>query len=162
MYDGTTQMFEMLKRPDTVQVIPVIGDKIMIADEQQPGGAWNGLGLFGGRVDEGEEPLAAAKRELLEEAGLESDDWDLYKSYDPHRKFEWQVHYYIARNCKKVAEPSPDAGEKIEIKPVSFDEFVAAVTGPDLREGEFTSDILRLKLEGRLEEFKKKLWEQAT
>ena len=30
MYDGSTETFEMLKRPDTTQVIATVGDKIAL------------------------------------------------------------------------------------------------------------------------------------
>lgn len=159
MFDGSTETFEMLKRPDTVQVIPVTHDKIMIADEEQPGGAWRGLGLFGGRVDAGEEPLAAAKRELLEETGLESDDWELFRSYEPYGKIEWMVHYYIARNCRKTREPTLDAGEKIEVKEASLVEFIALAASPEFHAGEFGNDMLRLwQNEENMREFRGKLF----
>lgn len=146
MYDGTIETFEMLKRPDTVQVIPVVGDKIWLTEEEQPHHK-RGRGFLGGRVDEGEDPLVAAKRELLEEAGLESDDWQLYTSIEPAVKMDWTIYYYIARNCRKVAEPHLDAGEKIEVKAVDFDEFM-----------DFAASDANLKLG---EEFKKRLWAPA-
>ena len=159
MFDGSTETFEMLKRPDTVQVIPVVGNKILIAEEQQPGDQWRGAGLFGGRVDEGEDALTAAKRELLEETGFASDDWEQYKVYEPHHKFEWRVYYFVARGCRKIGEPKPDPGEKIEIKEVGFDEFMALASSSALHAGEFTSDMLRLAADPtRLSEFKKKFF----
>jgi hypothetical protein len=43
---------------------------------------------------------------------------------------DWTIYVYIARQAKKVAEPSLDGGEKIELKYLSFEEFVDAVTQP--------------------------------
>ena len=37
MFDGTTETFEMLKRPDTVEVIAIKDDKLVVVHEQQPG-----------------------------------------------------------------------------------------------------------------------------
>lgn len=157
MFDGSTETFEMLKRPDTVQVIPVVGNKIFLTYEEQPRHK-RGVGLFGGRVDDGEEPLAAAKRELLEEAGLASEDWELWRRYEPYHKIEWTVYYFIARNCVKTREPKLDAGEKIDVRPVSFEEFVKFVAGPEIHAGEFSADILRLAAAEKLDELKNKLW----
>lgn len=157
MYDGSTKTFEMLKRPDTVQVIPVVEKKIWLADEQQPDYK-RGVGMFGGGVREGEDPLATAKRELLEEAGLGSDDWQLFKTYELHYKIDWTIYYYIARDCRKIHEPKLDAGERIAAREISFEEFMETVTSPEFRAGDFTSDMLRLQIAGRLDEFKKKLW----
>ena len=63
----------MLKRPNTVTVIATQGESVYFAEEDQPTKPIIST-LFGGRVEEGEDPLVAAKRELLEEAGLQSDD----------------------------------------------------------------------------------------
>src|SRR5258705_12975024 len=87
MFDGTKETFEMLKRPSTIEVIPVMGDKIVMSRQSQPD-HHNYYSLFGGRAEENEEPLITAKRELLEEAGLESDDWELLKSYQPVHKID--------------------------------------------------------------------------
>ncbi len=136
MFDGSTETFEMLDRPDTVEIISVIGDKILISEQQQPNSPVF-LSLFGGRVDEGEEPLHAAKRELLEEAGHTSDDWELIRSYEPYSKMQWTVYIYVARNSKETAKQNLDAGEKIKVVPVGFDEFLDIVDSEDFRDKDF-------------------------
>jgi ADP-ribose pyrophosphatase YjhB (NUDIX family) len=123
MYDGTKGIWERIKRPATVQILPVAGDKIYLSYEEQPRIPL-GHHLFGGRVEEEEDPLVAAKRELLEEAGMESNDWELIKEYNDHGSFDWPVYVYVARNCQKVAEQKLDAGERIEIQEYDFDEFL--------------------------------------
>lgn len=158
MYDGTIQTFEMLKRPDTVQVIPVAGDKIWLAEEEQPHYKLQ-LGFFGGRVEEGESPLAAAKRELLEEAGLASDDWEIWKSYEPHQKIDWTVYYLVARDCRKVSEPSLDAGERMTVQRVSFEDFFTLVRSGKFDAGQFEADMSRLASDPKaLAEFCEKLF----
>lgn len=150
LFDGSTATFEMLKRPDTVQVIVVRGNKILITSEQQPHHNRE-PGLYGGRVEAGEKPLAAAKRELLEESGLESNDWELWKSYQPVTRMEWTVYFYIAREPRLVASQKLDPGEKLEMREVSSEEFVELFSASPYW-GEFANDLLRLKLEGRLGE----------
>ena len=158
MYDGSYETFEMLKRANTLQVIATQGENVLIAYEEQPtkGPSYT---LLGGRQNEGEEPIDAAKREMKEEAGLVSDDWELYKHFDPYNKMDWTVYTYIARNCKKNAEPSLDAGEKIEVKTVNFDEFVRIATEEHFWGVNLTVELLKMQMEPRkLEEFKKKLF----
>ncbi|EKD32725.1 MAG: NUDIX hydrolase [uncultured bacterium] len=158
VYDGTSKTFEMIKRPDTTQIIAVSDGKILISDEEQPtkGKFYT---LFGGRVESGEEPLKSAKRELLEESGTASDDWELINKWEPITKIDWTIHLYIARNCKKVSEQKLDAGEKIIVKPVSFEEFVEIVTSEQFSGKELVMNILKMKLEPKkLEEFKKKIF----
>src|SRR3990167_7476624 len=104
MYDGSTHTFERLKRPDTVIVIPLTTDeKIIICDQEQPARE-PFLSMIGGMIDEGEEPLTAAKRELLEETGYEASEITLFDEFHPHIKLDWTVYTYLAKGCKKVAE----------------------------------------------------------
>ena len=61
MFDGSRAIFEKLKRPDTVVVFPVLPDgKIILTEQEQPGTELF-IGATGGRVDEGEDILSAAK-----------------------------------------------------------------------------------------------------
>ncbi len=158
LYDGTTATFEMLKRPGTIQIIPTSDDQIYFSYEEQPTKPLS-FSLLGGRQEPDEDPLVTAKRELLEEAGLTSDDWELIKTYEFQGKIEWPLYYYVARNCKKVAEQHLDPGEKIEVKKISFDDFIEMTSSEDFGNQMFANDILRMKLnKEKLEEFKKKLF----
>lgn len=155
MYDGSTATFEAIKRPGTVQVIPTVGDKVLLSYEEQPGKPRRHT-FFGGRMEEGEEPLAAIKRELLEETGLESNQWELYKEYQAGGKIEWPIYLFVARDCKKITEPRLDPGEKIDIKEFSFDEFVDIVSREDFMEMQTSNEVFRLKQDtDKLEQFRK-------
>lgn len=159
MYDGSYQTFEMLKRPMTVEVIATSKDKILLGLQSQPNKE-NFYSFFGGRLEDNEDALEGVKRELLEEAGLESKEWELWKTYHPASKIEWDVHLFIARNCTHVAKQNLDSGERIEIKEFSFEEFVDLVLHNDnFRDYEFTLDLFRMRERDKLEEFKKKLFE---
>jgi ADP-ribose pyrophosphatase len=158
MFNGTNETFEMLKRPDTVEIIATLDDKILICEQEQPNTSLF-YSLFGGRVDKGEKPLNTAKRELLEEAGHSSKDWELINSHEPYSKMEWTVYVYIARNCKKTANQNLDAGEKIKILPVSFEKFLKIIDSEKFRDKDFYSYISKIKQsENKLNEFKKKLF----
>lgn len=124
MFDGSFQTFEMIDRPDTVEVIPVNDDgKLIISREQQPGGQAK-VGLIGGRVDPGESPLEAVKRELLEESGYVAEEYTLWYKESPFEKIQWDIYVYVAKGVKKVSDQQLESGEKIELLYVSFDEFI--------------------------------------
>ena len=125
MFDGTFATFEALKKRDSVTVVATVGDKIVLNNEEQPGrDAF--ITLPGGMCEKEETPLENAKRELLEETGLTTDDWELWFISDPWMaaKVDWNNYFYIARNCKKTSEPKFDSGERIETKYVTFEEFL--------------------------------------
>jgi ADP-ribose pyrophosphatase len=157
MFDGSTEIFEMVKRPSTIEIIAVQGDKILMSKQSQPN-KHNFFSLFGGRAEENEEPLVTAKRELLEESGLESTDWELVKSYQPVHKLDWEIYLFIARNCKKVAEPHLDPGEKIETVAYTFDEFMEVVQKDEYWGSELALDMLKMEKAGKLETFKRQLF----
>ena len=122
LFDGSMATFEMLKRPDTVQVIAIQGDNLLLINNVQPGRG-DKLSFPGGRVDEEDESwLKAAQRELLEETGLSFAEWRLIWVQQPAPKIEWFTPFYLATQLISESEASPDAGEKITLKWMSFDE----------------------------------------
>lgn len=158
MFDGSRMTFEMLKRPNTVEVIPVVGDKILIQEQEQPGSA-PFLSLPGGRVDKNEDSLAAVKREFLEETGYVSENWELWDTVDPYGKMEWTIYSFIARDCRRQQEMHLDIGEKITLKFVSFDEFLALADNPNFYEPQLVPKLLQMRLDpAKLETFRKKLF----
>lgn len=134
MFDGSFATFEAIKKKATVTVVAVVGDKIIINDEEQPG-----YEIFktlpGGRAEEGFSILDNAKRELLEETGYTSSDWQEWFISDPWNasKIEWNNYFFIARNCTKTQEQNLDPGEKINVTLVTFEEFLEFRNNPKTR-----------------------------
>lgn len=157
LFDGSFATFERLKRPGTTDVIATKEGKIILCIQSQPTKS-NYYSLFGGRVEKNEEHLIAAKRELLEESGMQSDSWELYKSYQPLNRIDWDVSIFIARNCVKVAPQKLDAGEKIEIIECTFDEFIEITMKDNFAQRELAFDILRMKVSGTLDKFRERLF----
>ena len=156
LFDGTTTVFEKLKRPDTVVVFPVLDDGRVIITEQEQPGKEPFIGAVGGRVDEGEGILEAARRELLEESGYEASEFVLWDAQHPTSKIDWVVYTFIAKGLKKVADLHLDAGEKIVLKPVDFDEFINIVISKNFMEKEIIPKLYEAKLyPEKMEELKK-------
>jgi ADP-ribose pyrophosphatase len=157
LFDGSTATFEMLKRNDSVQCIPIVGDKILLIQDEQPNRLMQ-WALPGGQTDAGEDLEAAIARELQEETGYSCDTFELYKSYDISSKLDWRVHTFIARNTLNTHAIKNDAGERTTPVLVSFDECIDIVCREDFREKEFAIDILRMYKNNTLSEFKKLLF----
>ncbi len=156
MYDGSTATFEMLDRMNSAQVLAIKDGKILITKERQPGRDWY-IGLLGGRLEKGEDPLEGAKRELKEESGLESDHWELFKIYNPYSKMDWDMHLFIAKECVHVGGHEHDPGEDLTVLELTFDEFIEEMCKEDFYGSMLARDILRMRLNGTLDAFKKKL-----
>jgi ADP-ribose pyrophosphatase len=157
MYDGTVSPFEALRRRNTVEVIATRGDTLFIARQRQPGKPWL-HSLFGGRQEPGESPLQAAKRELLEESGMKSRHWKPLKVYIPYSKIDWKIYLYVAQDCYDFQAPHLDAGEQVRIVRVNFPRFVKVVTSRKFWGKEISYDLLKMKEEKKLVQFRKRVF----
>ncbi|MBI2032455.1 MAG: NUDIX hydrolase [Candidatus Levybacteria bacterium] len=156
LFDNTKTVFEKLKRPDTVNIIPITANGEIIVSEQEQPGTESFIGCLGGRIDEGEEPLDAAKRELLEETGMEANDYILFDTTQLIDKIDWAIYTYVARGCRKVKEQEVEAGEKIKLRYVIFEEFLELAAQDNFRDAEVSLKVFRtINNPTKLEEMKK-------
>jgi 8-oxo-dGTP pyrophosphatase MutT (NUDIX family) len=86
------------------------------------------LAIVGGYINEGESPLAAARRELQEETGYEADEWIELGEYwlDPNRGMA-KGHLYLARGARWVTPIASDDLEPQELIQLSRDELKTAL-----------------------------------
>jgi ADP-ribose pyrophosphatase len=86
------------------------------------------LELPAGKLDvEGESPIACAKRELVEEVGLEAAEWrELKRIYTSPGFTNEVVHLFVATGLREV-DPDPSEGERIEIVKTPLGELGAVI-----------------------------------
>jgi ADP-ribose pyrophosphatase len=73
------------------------------------------LELPAGLIDEGEEPLASAQRELREETGLHGGSWrELAWFWTSPGFVNERVWVFVAEGLEE-GEPEPDEGEELEV-----------------------------------------------
>lgn len=77
-----------------------------------------------------EDPLDAAKRELLEETGYESDEWERIFAV-PSQATICDNYAYIfrARNCRKVSGQSLDEAEYLNVARLTAEEIDKMIAG---------------------------------
>ena len=86
------------------------------------------LEIPAGKLDEGEGPLACARRELAEEIGLDGGTWDRLASFYTTPGFSDEVlHLYLARELRP-AEAAPDEDEFLEVVRLPLTEALAMVS----------------------------------
>jgi ADP-ribose pyrophosphatase len=159
-FDGSFKTFEMASRRDSATMIVVLeNNKILISEEEQPGGQ-KFISLPAGELEEGEELLLGAQRELREETGYTGGDWEIWYESGLGTKISYANYFYIVKGAKKTNDQELDpGGEKIIVKEISLDELVELRNNPLFR----NRDIFRIleKMSDNVEykeEIRKKLW----
>jgi ADP-ribose pyrophosphatase len=80
------------------------------------------LELPGGALEDGEDPLAGARRELLEETGYEGELREVAETL--HCAYSTRSsHMFVATGCRRVSEPQPHEGEFVEVVLLGLDAF---------------------------------------
>jgi len=111
-------------------------DPIVILERQYRHAAGQFLiELPAGRRDPGEPPLAAAKREMIEETGYRAKKWTMMLRYFASPGFlgEW-MQIYLARDIRE-GEARPELDEHIEVLRVPLSEAMKMVAGGKIHDG---------------------------
>jgi ADP-ribose pyrophosphatase len=114
---------------DFVQIVPINSQgHVLIVRQYRHGPQVVSTEVPGGLVDPGEDPIDAARRELLKETGCIADRFEpvspLYTN--PARNTN-RAHTFIAHNARIVQPPQQEDSEHIEFEFVSRDEVFALI-----------------------------------
>ncbi|MCM1484139.1 MAG: NUDIX hydrolase [Muribaculaceae bacterium] len=125
--------YYVLEYPDFVNVMAITADgRMLLVRQYRHGIGRMSLELCAGVIEPGEDPLDAAKRELMEETGFGGGTWDKVCELCANSSTTNNItHCYLARGVVHMADQSLDATEDLD--PILMDE---AEVYRRLRDGE--------------------------
>lgn len=124
--DGTKKRWEYCERVPSVSIMAFDArGRLLMLKEQRRRQAEPEWFLPGGKVDKGEKPLVAARRELQEEAGYRARKIKLaYKKFSSSTTLFWDIYVFAAKDL----EYKPLKGDEvfpITVVPVSLSKAVS-------------------------------------
>ena len=126
------------KRPgDAAVIVPITeDDKFVMVVQSRPNTRPGVVVEFpAGMVDEGEDPLVCARRELLEETGYECDDiYLLEEHYQDQGCSEAVIRMYVATGCRKVTQQKLDSDENLDFIEMEYDEILNLIKNSNVNE----------------------------
>lgn len=118
--------FFVLSGNDWVNIIPVTKDgEIVMIEQFRHGTSEVTLEIPGGLVDDTDESsLSAARREMNEETGYDSDEIEFLGTIAPNPAIQSNhCHSFLARNVEPKVTMKPDEFEEIRVRLVSLQEI---------------------------------------
>jgi len=113
--DGHAAWREYVLHPGAVMMLAFVDDDTILLERQyRYPKRRHFIELPAGKLEPGEEPLATARRELIEECGFEAADWWKIATLDPSIGYANEViHLYGAHRLRHVGAQL-DVGEHLE------------------------------------------------
>ena len=126
--DGKTAQREYIMHSGAVVIIPLLDDNTLIMERQfRYPHRRHFIELPAGKIEPGEDPLATAHRELVEECGYKAASWRHLATVHPCIGYsDERFELYLARQLTAVGRALDD-GEFLEVIPMAIEEVVRQI-----------------------------------
>ncbi|HEX9678886.1 NUDIX hydrolase [Nitrososphaera sp.] len=145
--NGRTVDKEIVEHRPSVGIIAVEDDRIFLVSQYRRAADRALLEIPAGKIEEGETPVAAAKREMDEEIGYSGTlkpflKWYLAPGYDTEL-----MHLFVAKNLHRIpSRREMDDDEDIAVKKVRLDAAVKKCFSGEITDAKTIAAILAYRL----------------
>ncbi len=133
--DGRRSKREIIEHLGGVTIIPVTGqDEVIMVEQFRKPVEDTLLELPAGKLEEGEDPLDCAARELIEETGFQANSIDyLFSFYTSPGFSNEMLHLYRAHDLKEVGN-NPDPGELLRVVKVNKEDIIDYIASGKIKD----------------------------
>ena len=126
--NGLKTYRDIVRHPGAVAIVPVLPDgRIVLVRQYRYAAGKPLLEIPAGTLEEGEDPLECARRELIEETGYEASELTAILScYMAPGYSDEVIHFYEARGLREVGM-SPEEDESIEVEVSEIGEIIRMI-----------------------------------
>jgi ADP-ribose pyrophosphatase len=132
--NGRTLNAHLLEYADEIMIFALTKNQEVVLIKQYRHGVQRAiLELPSGSVDDGESPLEAAKRELMEETGYAGDAFIEIGCGSPNPTiYTNRIYSFLAMNAEQLGKQSAQDAETVEVSLIPLDKVVVMALSGDL------------------------------
>ena len=145
--NGNTEDWDFIHHDGAAAVIPVMDDgKILMVKQYRNALERDTLEIPAGKLDEGEDPVTGALRELKEETGAVPDTLLPMGIILPAPGcYGERLHLFLARGLH-MGEQQPDEDEFLRMERIPFSEMVHRVMNGEIEDAKTAVAVLKAKI----------------
>jgi ADP-ribose pyrophosphatase len=134
---------DVIVHPGSVVVLPIFDDgRILLIRQYRHSAAQYLWELVAGRIDRGEKPVAAARRELSEETGYSARRYKKLLHLYPTPGFVQESMHIFAAQGLRQGQAHPEADEQIELRILTLREAEKWIRNGTICDGKSVAGIL--------------------
>lgn len=145
--DGTKGVREFIKAFDASCVVALDEfENIIMVKQYRYAQKQELLEIPAGGLEEGESPLDGAKRELLEETGYGTQNWEKLAVTVPTAASTQKLHIFLAKDVRKIGLQNLDEGEILEVFKVPYEEILEKILKGEILDSKTIVGILKYEI----------------
>ena len=147
--NGETSKREIINHPGAVAIIALTeNNRLLVVEQYRKALERSIIEIPAGKLEQGEEPIVTARRELEEETGFTTDSLEFVQAFATSPGFADEViHVFVAKNLKKLEVPvALDEDEFVELMEVSLEEAEAMLADGRIYDAKTAFAVLWMKL----------------